>query len=157
MTRCTTNERWVIVGLLLLLAGVASCDLPRDPEETLRQAYGDTLVVGVVEAPPHLVRSGDGARGSEAELVRAFARSIGADIDWRWGSLDEHMRSLEEFDLHVLAAGLTRESPWASRVTFTRPWRRNADVEHVLAVPPGENELLVALERVIESHKDGIP
>ncbi|HET9947874.1 MAG TPA: hypothetical protein VFQ22_02995 [Longimicrobiales bacterium] len=143
--------------MLPLCAVFAACGLPRDPEGTLERARGGVLRVGGVDAPPHLVREGAAASGPEAELVYAFARSLGAEVEWHWGALDDHMRALERFELALVAGGLTQASPWKSRVGFTRPWRGDRDVARVLAVPPGENGLLVALEHVIEERRGGGP
>ena len=139
--------------LFLLLLPLPACDLPRDPVGTLDHARGDTLRVGVVASPPYLVRAGNEAAGPEADLVRAFAGRIGAEVEWRWGSLDDHMKSLEAFELDLVAAGLTTTSPWKKRAGFTRPWRVEGKRKHVLAVPPGENALLVALEELIEARR----
>ena len=128
--------------------------MPRDPEGTLERARAGTLRVGAVEAPPLVRRRGDEAIGPEADLLRAFAESIGARIEWRWEPLDEHMRALQAFEIDVVAAGLTTESPWASEVGFTRPWREDGDVRRVIAVAPGENAMLVALERVIVARRE---
>lgn len=136
------------IGPLLALALVA-CEVPRDSEGTLERARAGPLVVGAVAAPPLLEPSAEGASGPEAELIRRFARRLGADVEWRWGPLDEHMKALAAFELHLVAAGLTTESPWKAEVGFTRPWRIDGDRRHVLAVPPGENAFLTALERVI--------
>ena len=111
--------------------------------------------MGAVEAAPYIERRGDAAVGPEADLVRAFAEDIGARIEWRWEPLDDHMRALEAFELDVVAAGLTTKSPWGSRVGFTRPWLEEGDVGRVLAVAPGENATLVALERVIVTRGTG--
>lgn len=153
------RRRHTVAGwaLLLPLASVAACDIPRDPRSTLERARGATLEVGAVAAPPYLLRSGDGATGPEADLIRAFARSINAEVAWHWAPLDEHMASLERFELHVVAAGLTTASPWKSAVGFTRPWRVEGRREHVLAVPPGENRTLVALEALIQARRGRRP
>lgn len=144
-----------IVSLLLFLLSIplTACDLPRDPVGTLERVRGDTLRVGVVASPPYLVRAGDDARGPEAELVRAFAGSIDAEVEWHWGALDDHMKSLEAFELDLVAAGLTATSPWKKKVGFTRPWRVEGKRKHVLAVPPGENATLVALEALLEARR----
>ena len=139
--------------LILAVAWSTACDLPRDPVGTLDQVRGGTLRVGAVASPPYLVRAAGGAAGPEAELVGEFARSVGADVAWHWGSLDDHMKSLESFELDVVAAGLTAASPWKTRVGFTRPWRQEGKQKHVLAVPPGENGLLVVLETLIEERR----
>ena len=141
--------------VLAALTALACEPWPRDPEGTLEAARGGTLRVGATEAPPFLTRTGERAGGPEAELVEAFARSIDARVEWRWGSQDGHLEALERFELDVAAGGLTDGSPWKARVAFTRPWRVERDARHVLAVPPGENRTLVALERLIESGRKG--
>jgi polar amino acid transport system substrate-binding protein len=142
-----------LLALLTCACLAAACDVPRDPERTLEQLRGGTLRAGVVEAPPHLTRSGEHAQGPEAELVAEFAAQHGAQVEWRWGGLDEHMQALERFELDVVAAGLTTRSPWKRNVGFTRPWRRDGETQRVLAVPPGENALLHALDSLIETRE----
>lgn len=139
--------------LLVLVAWLTACDIPRDAVGTLDRVRGGTLRVGVVSAPPYAVATGDAVTGPEAELVRAFARRVGADVEWRQGSLDDHMQALQSFELDLVAAGLTTTSPWKTKAGFTRPWRQEGKRQHVLAVPPGENALLAALESVIEARR----
>jgi ABC-type amino acid transport substrate-binding protein len=153
VTRRVVQRRRRLRLFLLLLVPLTGCDLPRDSMGTLDRVRGDTLRVGVVASPPYLVRSGEQAAGPEAELVRAFASSVDAAVEWRWGSLDDHMKSLEAFELDLVAAGLTTASPWKRKVGFTRPWRVEGKRKHVLAVPPGENAVLVALEELIEARR----
>lgn len=139
--------------LLMIVAWLAACDLPRDAVGTLDQARRGTLRVGVVASPPYVVPAGAEAGGPEAELVRAFARTIDADVAWRWGSLDDHMKALEAFELDLVAAGLTTTSPWRTKVGFTRPWKQEGKRKYVLAVPPGENGMLSAIEELIEERR----
>ena len=153
-----TSRGWRALGaaaLLALLTAPACGPWPRDPEGTLARASGGTLRAGAAEAPPWITRSGDGAAGPEAELVEAFARSIGARVEWRWGAAEDHLAALERYELDVVAAGLTADSPWQRRVGLTRPWRGAGRTGRVLAVPPGENRTLVAIERRIEAHRRG--
>lgn len=145
------------VILILLLVALVACDIPRDAVGTLEHARGDTLRVGVVASPPYVIRTGEVPGGPEAELVRAFAASIDAEVDWRWGALDDHMKSLESFELDLVAAGLTTTSPWKKNVGFTRPWRVVGKRKHVLAVAPGENGMLMALETLIEARRRRYP
>ena len=143
---------------VLALALLQACQpFPRDPEHTLDEAAGATLHVGATEAPPWLTRAGNGASGPEAELVIAFARSIDARVQWHWGGLDDNLHALQDHELALVAGGLTAASPWSTHVGFTRPWRVEGETERVLAVPPGENQTLVALERVIESRTGDAP
>jgi len=127
---------------------------PRDPERTLENAIErGTLRVGATESPPWLVRAGADATGREAELLHAFAESLGVRIEWQWGPLDDHMEQLGRFELDLVAAGLTAKSPWSAHTSFTRPYHEEGRVQRVLATAPGENRTLVALERLIERHK----
>jgi hypothetical protein len=120
---------------LLALALLAACDLPRDPRGTLAAAAErGTLVVGVAESPPWVVRQGDQAAGVEADLVRAFAAELGAEVEWVWGGLDGHLEALERFELDLVAGGLAAGSPWSKRVGFTRAY---LEAEQVVGVPPG--------------------
>jgi hypothetical protein len=145
----------MLAGLSAALLAAAGCgDWPRDPEGTLERARGGVLRAGAAEAAPVIVRGADGAPdGPEAELVEAFAASIGARVEWRWGSADELLRALEQRELDVAAVGLTAKTPWKAHVGVTRPWLKREGEEHVLAVAAGENATLVALDRVIESRR----
>lgn len=148
----------VMATLLAAIVGLQGCEpWPRDPEGTLDAAAGGTLAVGATEAPPYLVRDAEGAAGPEAELVDAFAQGIGAAVEWRWGAQDGHLEALERYELDLVVGGLREASPWKERVGFTRPWRVEGETRHVLAAPPGENRMVVALDRLIEARKAGPP
>ena len=140
-------------GALALALAVACADLPRDPEDTLARVRGGTLRVGAVDAPPWIVRNGARASGPEADLIEAFAGTLGARVAWQWGAHDEHMRALERYELDIVAAGLTHKTPWGAHVGLSRPWLRQNDRQQVLAVAPGENGFLTALDRFIEMRR----
>lgn len=160
-----TRARRAIAMLALALFPMSACDrIPRDPERSLERARGGVLRVGVTGAPPWIVRGraersvveepdprplDDPATGPEADLVLDFARSIGSRVVWIWGPLDEHMERLQGFELDLVAAGLTERTEWRHRVGLTTPWLHDGDHKRVLAVAPGENALLSALERYI--------
>jgi polar amino acid transport system substrate-binding protein len=124
----------LLTAAVLAAALLTACDLPRDPEGTLAAAAGGTLLVGVAESPPWVVRRGDEAAGVEADLVRAFAAELGAEVEWVWGGVDEHLGALERFELDLVAAGLEGGSPWSKKLAFTRPY---LEAEQVVGVPPG--------------------
>ena len=97
-SRCAARGR--DGGRRLLLASLAAaalgCDrFPRDPEDTLQVARGGVLTVGVTDAPPWIVRDGARAVGPEAELVLEFARSIGAEVEWRFAPQDEQLEAFQ--------------------------------------------------------------
>ena len=151
MLRTLRESRFLALLAALALVG---CDLPRDPDGTLERARGGVLRVGAAEADSLVVRAPDGsAGGAEAELVAAFARSIDARIEWHWGSSDDLLHRLEKRELDVVVAGLGAKTPWATRVGLTRPWHEEAGRKHVVAVAPGENATLVALDRLVESRR----
>jgi len=122
--------------LLAAASPLAGCSLPRDPEGTLDRVRGDTLHVGVTEAPPFVVRHGERTEpgGVEAALVRGFADSLGAAVAWHWGPADGHLEALERFELDLVAAGLTAATPWKKRAGLTRPYHTAHDA---LGAPPG--------------------
>lgn len=153
-----------IALLACLTLGAVGCDIPRDPEGTLDRVRNGTLRVGLSDAPPWTSARDTAAGGVEPELLRAFARSLGAEIEWRWGSVDDHMEALARYELDVVAAGLTRDTPWKTHVALTNsyhtdtirlvaPGREGVGREivrhRVLAVPPGENGFLMALEDLL--------
>lgn len=100
----------------------ASCDVPRDPNGTLRHVQGDTLFVGVSENAPWIERSGDEAIGVEGELVRRLTDELGAHVVWVWGGVEEHLEALASYELDLAAVGLTRATPWQERVALTQPY-----------------------------------
>jgi len=134
---------WALTGLCLTFG----CgEVPRDPEGTLDRVRGNVLVVGATDSPPQITRSGQGANGPEADLIREIAAQLNARVLWRWGPLEEHFAALERFEIDLVAGGLTERTPWRHRVGLTRPWVERADGGGVLAAPPGENRFLVALD-----------
>lgn len=139
----------MIVRAALLFLLVVGCGLPRDPLRTLEQVRGGELRVGVSEDPPLLVRRGEEAAGEEAELIRGFASRIGARVRWVWGAEEKHLAMLEHHELHLVAGGLTKSTPWTKKVAVTRPYRD----ERVLAAPPGENAFLQELERYLAEQR----
>lgn len=158
---------WAVVALGLVLAPglLTGCDLPRDPEGTLVRVRNGVLRAGVCEAAPWVVREGDEPMGVEPALLRRFARGLGARVEWRWGSAEAVLGDLEHHRLDVVACGLEHTTPWSRRVALTQPYLverlpepeggGTARIEHVLAVPPGENAFLVALEKFLT--REGVP
>lgn len=128
-------RRLAALGLLLgAVLHLSACDLPQDPRGTLEGVRGDTLHVGLAEAPPWVERSSDGPTGVEPELIRRFARSLDAEVQWHWGSTEEHMETLAAYGLDVVIGGHTRASPWRKHVGLTTPY---ATVRILVVGPPG--------------------
>jgi len=140
--------------VLLLCCVLAACDLPRDPDDTLKHVRNATMRVGIVNAGPWTVDAGPGSvpSGIEPPLVQAIAHELGSTIEWVRKPEHELMRDLHERRIHLVVGGLTDALPWKQEVAFTRPYFTDRE-RHVFAAPPGENAWLVAVERAIERHK----
>lgn len=145
------------IFLLSLLLGGCS-EYPRDPRDTSETATGGVIRVGIAENPPWTL-AGDQAGGVEAELVEAFARTLGAEVEWHRGSESDLLERLQHFELDIVVAGLTARTPWKSRVATTIPYL-DADTDgdgkkekHIMAVPPGENGWLIRLDRFLHTNQ----
>ena len=76
-------RHWPVLLPLLLIA----CGLPRDPEKTSeRIASAHVLRVGVTDNGAWVNAKHAEPSGIEADLVRQFARRIGARVLWSSGS-----------------------------------------------------------------------
>ena len=124
------------VGCALLAVLAAGCQFPADPEGTLDQVTGGTLRVGVIDDPPWVeLRPGREPAGVEPELVRRFAETIDAEIEWVEGAEADLASAAGGFQLDVIIGGLTREFPYVDDVAMTAPY---VDTEVELGLPPGE-------------------
>lgn len=120
----------LLLGIIMLIG--AQCNLPRDPKGTLERVRGGTIRVGVAESKPWIERTGDEPTGVEADLVRQFARSLGARPAWKWGALEDHLEALEHYELDLVVGGLTQATPWRKKLGLTRSYF----VEHLVVGVP---------------------
>jgi membrane-bound lytic murein transglycosylase MltF len=141
------------LGAVLLLAG---CDqLPRDSAGALKRIQtGGEMRVGVAEHEPWVRWEGDRATGLEAELIEQWAQTLGVRVIWRKDALTELVQALHRRELDVIAAGLEETTPHASEVALSQPYlevpdRRGKKTPRALAVIPGENALLLSLDRFL--------
>ena len=146
----------VLVIVASLLAGCGGgTAFPRDVEGTLERATGGVLRVGASPHEGHVEVADDGGvSGPEADLVQAYATSIGATIEWTTGAESELMRKLDHGELDVVVGGLTSDSPWSSHAALTRPYGTTVgpdgkELKLVLATRLGENALLTSLEKFL--------
>lgn len=154
-----TPRRRVLSGLLaaagLGLAGCSSSGYPADPEGTLDRITGGVLRAGAAHHPPYVDVTGAEPAGSEADLVRRFAQSRGANVEWTVSGEEALLTSLEKGDLDIVVGGLTKKSPWTTHASLTRPYAEvtgpdGEQAKLVMAVPLGENQMLGALERFLD-------
>jgi ABC-type amino acid transport substrate-binding protein len=131
---------------------LVACGLPRDAEGTLERVRGGTIRVGVADHDGW-VHVDDALRvqGCEAELVRGLAAELGAAIEWTPDGESALLEKLRDRELDLVIAGLVDETPWREDVALTRPYLG----EHVLALPPGENAWLMAVDRFLVARQTG--
>jgi polar amino acid transport system substrate-binding protein len=108
--------------LLVIAAVLCGCRFPQDPEGTLDRVSGGVLRVGVSESDPWVTLAGGEPAGVDVELLRRFAETLDARVEWIEGSETELMEALHGGQLDVVAAGLTRRSEWQRVVALTRPY-----------------------------------
>ena len=130
--------RRTVTWLLCLALAGAGCQYPRDPDGTLNRASdGGVLRVGVTEADPWVLLEGDRPTGgAEVELIRRFARDIGARIEWVQGSEEQLVEAAKEGQVDVVIGGLTAKSRWKKDVALTRPY---VDSRTVIGISPGSS------------------
>ncbi|MCK2201714.1 substrate-binding periplasmic protein [Corynebacterium callunae] len=153
MRKSPTRSLVTVFSLSALLLGGCGA-IPADADGTLDSARDGTLVVGVSEHPPWTILDEETGEitGSEAELIKGFAESINAEIEWRPSPESILAGDIKDGEIDIVIGGLTATSPWASHMALTRAY---ASVEStdgqtedmVMGVPMGENELMVTLER----------
>lgn len=155
-----------LLAALLLLTGCAGT-FPADPQGTLEKAQGGTLRVGASTNGDWVRISADTSgqvrnsevQGTEADLVRAFAAQLGADIEWVAGSEQVLAGELKHGGLDLVIGGLDDKTPWVSHAGLTRPYAESRDErgnphQHVMLVPLGENAFLLELDKFLMAAKE---
>ncbi|MCE6998455.1 transporter substrate-binding domain-containing protein [Saccharothrix sp. S26] len=162
-----TWTRIAVVALVALTA--AGCQWPRDADGTLDRVRDGTVLVGVAHNPPWTIvdDAGQAPDGVEPVLAQRLADSLGARVRWVPGGEAELMTALSERRLDLVVAGLDAESPWAQDVALTTDYFTADEVvavpggepvdtgshlsglDHVMAVPPGENAWQTTVERFL--------
>ena len=131
-----------------------ACQVPADPDGTLERVEGGTLRVGVTEHDPWVSLGGARPTGVEVQLIKRFAKRLKAELDFTEGSEAQLMDGLKAGELDLALGGFDAKSPWKRKAALTRPYIKTREpvegkvssVEHVMAVPLGENAWLVRLE-----------
>lgn len=139
MLRC-----WPVLLSLVTL----SCGLPRDPEGTSeRIAATHELRVGVTDNGEWVDADSSEPNGIEPELVREFARGIGARVLWSRGSETSLAQALKHHELDLAIGGFDAKTPWKSIAGVSRPFAETADKKkHVFLTAPGESRFILTLD-----------
>ncbi|HEX8551149.1 MAG TPA: transporter substrate-binding domain-containing protein [Abditibacteriaceae bacterium] len=135
--------------LLLLVLGGCS-NLPRDCDSwTPRIQAARVMEVGIA------LGEGDVARTREKEIIEAVAKKLGVKVQWREGQALELMHELEERKLPLVAASVRIDSPFADKVGLSQPYYESGETKLCLAVAPGENKLLLLVDKEILARRSG--
>jgi|SRR5690554_1241761 len=145
----------LLLAVVVLALSGCGVTIPSDPDGTLDRVQGGVLRVGVsLSAPWTMAGPHAEPAGIEVDLARAFAGSLGADVEWTVAGEESLVLDMEHGDLDLIIGGLTSTSAWMDKVALTAPYRTAVDErgkkhDHVMAVPMGENAFLVELERFL--------
>lgn len=149
-----------LLPLLLPLLLLTACDgFPRDTEDSSERAR-QAMRVGVSHDPPFVeLRPGQPPAGSEIELVAAFARARGFEIEWVARGHDALMEDLLDYRLHMVAGGHATASPWKD-VGWTREFvLRDPDgsfARRKIALPPSENAWQLQVDRYLHAREQAV-
>ncbi|MFL6857494.1 MAG: transporter substrate-binding domain-containing protein [Allosphingosinicella sp.] len=149
-------RRLALLALLLPLAGCGALAAePKDPEgATERIAATHVLRAGAAEHPPWVRIEGGAPRGLEPDLVRAFARSIGARVEWVVNGESPLLEGLEKQQLDIVVSGATAQTPWKKLVGVSQAYAKDQEGKRrVVFAATGENRLLLRLDRFVVRHK----
>ena len=141
--------------VLVLVMETFQGSFPADSQGTLERATGGELRVGVSENPPFTQVAPDGAvSGSEVELVTEYAETIDAEITWVPAGENVLAAEMKAGNLDVVIGGLPADAPWTSDIALTRPYTQTTGpdgktMKIVFGVTPGENALMIDLERFL--------
>jgi polar amino acid transport system substrate-binding protein len=142
--------------LLLALSALvsASCDFPRDPRGTLEGVQNATMRVGIVGNGPWTRMEDGRASGIEVELLKDFARELGADTTFVPGTTPELLEAAKEAEVDVLVGGFTSTSPGVSEGKEAGVTGTYLRTRLVVGVPPDRHAFddpsgrKIAVERI---------
>lgn len=151
-----------LLSVMALLVPMSGCDrFPADPQTSLTAALErGSLRVGVLANPPWVDLSNpDTPAGMEVDLVADYAGQLGIDVDWHAAGVEQQIEALTHYQLDLVIGGFSAAHPWHAEVgqTFTyfhEPGMSGARGKHVILTAPGENALLMSLERFLFSRQD---
>jgi len=151
-----------LTPLPLIALSLTSCGLPKDPDgATARIGATHILRVGISNNPPWAVVDDGQISGIEPDLVRDFAGTLGARVQWVANGETPLMQALERRQLDLVVGGVTTKSPWTKRLGTSlsyaktglvpggQPGLRQGRQRHVLLSAPGESQLLLRLDRFL--------
>jgi polar amino acid transport system substrate-binding protein len=152
-----------IAAFVWAASAVSGCEVaPRDSHGALeRIEQAGELRVGIAYDPPWTAPGAGGAAGIEPAILQRFAAERGLRVRYVPGSEADLVEALHRREIDVLAAGLSRKTPHASRIALTQAYYKadkqtlrataepESEKQRALAVIPGESRLLHTLDRFL--------
>lgn len=133
----------------LIGVALAGCDLPHDPEDTLKAVQGQELRVGVL-------KFGENAN-VDRPIVERLAASLGARAVYVEGDAHLLFEDLKRGRLHVVIGGVPKSTPFNKELGLSKSvgplLGTYKEDDRVLAVRPGENAFLLRVNQAIEAEK----
>ena len=158
--------RWRAAGWSLIALSLGACGLPKDQDgATTRIDASHALRVGASSNPPWVIVEGAQVSGIEPALVQAFAGTLGARVQWVVNGETPLMQALEKRKLDLVVGGITTKSPWTKRLGTSLVYAKAGFLPdgsprlvpgkqgHVILSAPGENRLLLRLDRFLYAAK----
>jgi hypothetical protein len=121
----------------------SSCNFPKDPNNSFKNAKKSSLRIGVVPKIDSTTIS------FEKKFIEQFAKKENLQTQFISENETTLVKKLENFELDIVLGGFEKKSNWKSKVGMTKPY----DGKHVLFIPRGENRLLFQLEEFIEKNQ----
>ncbi|MGN0596818.1 MAG: transporter substrate-binding domain-containing protein [Ruminiclostridium sp.] len=125
---------FLLSAAVLLLSGCADTDV--DTVSVLADGQSDleyvqskgTFLVGITDFAPMDYRSGEEWTGFDAELSKAFAESIGVDVEFVEIDWDKKAALLENGSIDCIWNGMTMTDELKETVSCSEPYLSNAQV-----------------------------
>jgi polar amino acid transport system substrate-binding protein len=103
---------------------------------TLEGVQNATMGVGIVDNDPWTRMEDGRASGIEVELLKDFARELGADTTFVPGTTPELLEAAKEAEVDVLVGGFTSTSPGVSEGKEAGVTGTYLTTRFVVGVPP---------------------
>lgn len=142
--------------LLIGCFGFSGCaDLPRDQSGWTSQIQREGVLVVGFSRP---LQKDEAVFQREKQVLQKLAKRLGARLELREGNAHTLLDELQKRQLAVVMAQIPSESPFAEKLGFSQPFYKrddgqNNDIEYSIAVAPGENRLLLMLDKIIADDK----
>lgn len=127
----------------------AGCGLPKDPADTTAQVRDGVLKAGLIQGPDI---------EADRAIILKLAEWLDAEVEFQTGETHQLVEALERGEVQVIGGGLPAATPFKSHLGLSRPAGALSGSpqgeKRVLAVRPGENGFLLALNRAVAAEKE---